>query len=80
MSAVLTQEEVQRLVLATVTGGTKVGRPPTTEQIEKVVEWATIVRVDAALLKLVLDGEALPFDVEDDGEFRVTLAGREAER
>ena len=63
MSNVLTQAEVQRLVLATVTGGTNVGRPPTAEQIERVVKWASDVRVDSALLHLVLDGSALLFDV-----------------
>lgn len=52
--------------------------PPTTEQIEKVVEWATDVRVDSALLHLVLEGKVLIYDVQDDGEFRVMLETPEA--
>jgi hypothetical protein len=48
---VLSAEEIQSLVRAVLSDGRKV----TEQEIERVVDWAHQVRIDATLLGLVLD-------------------------
>lgn len=74
---VLTQEEVEALILATIRGHERNGRGATEEDIRIVADWASEVRTDAALLRLLVDGDAVVTSVQDDGDFTVAL--REAE-
>jgi hypothetical protein len=62
----LTQDEVTQIVLMTVRG---MGRP-TEDDMEKAVEWAKGVRIDAALLRLVLDGKLAIKAVEPEMTFK----------
>lgn len=69
--AILTESEIESLLMATLEGHDPRDVPE--EDIEAVADWAVGVRIDAALLRLLLGGEALITSVEADGDFTVKL-------
>lgn len=65
---VLTQAEVNRLCLSLAVASGTDGFSE--ETAERLVDWAAHVRMDAALLELVLKGDILVRWVGDDWEYR----------
>jgi hypothetical protein len=59
----LTAREIDRLIVAASVGW--VPQPMTEQDAGSVVEWARRVRIDQALLAVVLDGSTVPAGMKD---------------
>ncbi len=69
----LTEEETEKIIMATVRGQSRIGASEA--EIEVAVAWAHQVRVNGALLRMVLDGDVL-LEVDPVRGVRVRLADR----
>jgi hypothetical protein len=73
----MTEDEQKTLILLYVGSCTERGESASEADIRKVLEWATGVRNEAAMLDLVFDGMA-EVHVEPDGiKFSLTEEGRQ---
>jgi len=59
----LTPREIDRLIVST--GAGRVPQPMTEQDASIVVEWARRVRIDHAMLGMVLDGRMVPAGMKD---------------
>lgn len=76
----LTDDEIEALSLAVIRGHEEArGRGATEDEIAAVVRWAEDVRVEAALLRLILSGEVVVTAVDDDGDFTLQRRDEDAE-
>lgn len=73
----MTEDEQKTLILLYVGSRTKRGESASEADIRKVVEWATGVRNEAAMLDLVLDGMADVHVTPDGIKFGLTDEGRQ---
>lgn len=74
----LSDDEMERLIMATVEGHTLAGQQGATrQQIDAVLAWAEQTRVDMTFLSLILKGEVA---VTHDGGRKVTIWARKEDR
>ena len=64
----LTDEDVDRLIVATAAGRNAESKPFCEQDADQVIRWAKGTRIGCAMLSLVLAGEILPMGSMDDGQ------------
>ena len=74
LANIVTEDEIDSLVLSLVGTNGPIERERLEAWGEKVIEWAQGARIDAALLANVLDGKIeIVLPPGDDGEFKFRL-------